>query len=93
MLRNLDRPSATRFAFLMAAPVMLAAGGYETLSVIKLHILPTVVLPLVVGFVGAAIVGWLSIRWLIRYVSEHSLYWFSAYCAIVAVLCLVFLFV
>ena len=31
MLRNFDRPSATRFAFLMAAPVMLAAGGYESL--------------------------------------------------------------
>lgn len=93
MLRNLDRSSATRFAFLMAAPVMLAAGGYETLSVIKLHILPTGVVPLVVGFIGATIVGWLSIRWLIGYVSKHSLYLFSAYCAIVAVLCLVFLFV
>ena len=31
MLRNFDRPFATRFAFLMAAPVMLAAGGYESL--------------------------------------------------------------
>ncbi len=93
MLRNFDRPSATRFAFLMAAPVMLAAGGYESLSVIKLHILHTILAPLAVGFVVAAIVGWLSIRWLINYVSKHSLYLFSAYCATVAALCLIFLFV
>jgi len=93
MLRNFDRPSATRFAFLMAAPVMLAAGGYETLSVLKLHILHTIIGPLAVGFVVAAIIGWLSIRWLINYVSKHSLYVFSVYCAIVAVLCVVFLFV
>jgi undecaprenyl-diphosphatase len=93
MLRNLDRPSATRFAFLMAAPVMFAAGGYETLSVIKLHILHTVAVPLAVGFVAAAIVGWLSIRWLIGYVSKHSLYLFSAYCAIAALICLIFLVV
>jgi undecaprenyl-diphosphatase len=93
MLRNLDRPSATRFAFLMAAPVMLAAGGYETLSVIKMHILHTVAVPLAVGFVAAAIVGWVSIRWLMSYVSNHSLYWFSAYCAIAAIICLIFLFV
>ncbi|HVN55583.1 MAG TPA: undecaprenyl-diphosphatase UppP [Anaerolineaceae bacterium] len=91
MLRNFDRVSATRFAFLMAAPVMLAAGAYETLSVIRLHILSSILSPLAVGFVAAAVVGWLSIRWLIQYVSRHTLYVFSAYCAIVAVLCLVFL--
>jgi len=93
MLRNFDRPSATRFAFLMAAPVMLAAGGYESLSVLKLHILHTIIGPLGVGFVVAAIFGWLTIRWLINYVSKHSLYVFSAYCAIVGALCLIFLFV
>ena len=93
MLRNFDRPSATRFAFLMAAPIMLAAGGYESLSVLKSHILHTILAPLAVGFVVAAIIGWLSIRWLINYVSKHSLYVFAVYCAIVAALCVVFLFV
>jgi undecaprenyl-diphosphatase len=93
MLRNFDRPSATRFAFLMAAPIMLAAGGYESLSVLKAHILHTILAPLAVGFVVAAIIGWLSIRWLINYVGKHSLYVFAGYCAIVAALCVVFLFV
>jgi undecaprenyl-diphosphatase len=93
MFRNFDRPSATRFAFLMAAPIMLAAGGYESLSVLKSHILHTILPPLAVGFVVAAIIGWLSIRWLINYVSKHSLYVFAGYCAIVAALCVVFLFV
>ena len=93
MLRNFDRPSATRFAFLMAAPVMLAAGGYESLEVIKLHILHTILGPLAVGFIAAAIVGWFSIGALISYVSKHSLYAFAGYCAVVAALCVVFLFV
>ena len=93
MLRNFDRPSATRFAFLMSAPVMLAAGAYKSLSVLKLHILHTIFVPLAVGFIVAAILGWLSIRWLINFVSRNSLYWFAGYCAIVAVLCVIFLFV
>ncbi len=93
MLRNFDRRSATRFAFLMAAPVMLAAGGYESLSVFQLHLLHTILVPLAVGFVAAAILGWWSIRWLINYVSRHSLYPFSLYCMIVAALCVVFLLV
>ena len=93
MLRNFDRPSSVRFAFLMSAPVMLAAGAYESLSILKLHILHAILVPLAVGFVVAAILGWLSIRWLIGFVSRNSLYWFAGYCAIVAVLCFVFLFV
>ncbi len=93
MLRNFDRPSATRFAFLMAAPVMLAAGGYESLSVMKMHILHTILGPLVIGFIVAGIIGWLSIRWLINYVGKHSLYLFSIYCAVVAAVCAVFLII
>lgn len=93
MLRNFDRSSATRFAFLMAAPIMLAAGIYESLSVIKSHILHTILAPLTIGFIAAAIIGWLSIGWLINYVSKHSLYLFAVYCAIIASMCLLFLFV
>ncbi len=91
MFCKFDRPSATRFAFLMAAPVMLAAGGYETLSVIKLHILHTILAPLAIGFIVAGVIGWLSIRWLLNYVGKHSLYVFAGYCFLVAVWCLVFL--
>src|SRR5512141_1065869 len=36
MLRGFDRPSAARFAFLISVPVMLAAGAYESLDVIKM---------------------------------------------------------
>ncbi len=88
MLLGFDRPSAARFAFLIAAPVMLAAGGYETLSVLKMPGLASFLPGLAVGFVAAAIVGWLSIRWLLNYLNRHSLYVFAAYCAVVGVLAL-----
>jgi undecaprenyl-diphosphatase len=93
MLLNLDRPSATRFAFLISAPVMLAAGLYESLSVFKTPGFSAILPLLLVGLVVAGIVGWLSIRWLIDYVSRHSLLVFAGYCAVVAALCLVFLFI
>jgi len=88
MLRGFDRPSAARFAFLMSVPVMLAAGGYQTLDVIKMPNLAQFLPLLVVGFVTAAIVGWLAIKWLIGYLSQHSLYVFSAYCAVAGLICL-----
>jgi len=82
MFRGFDRPSAARFAFLMSVPVMLAAGGYEMLDVIQMPNLGVFLPLLAVGFVTAAIVGWFAIKWLIGYLSKHSLYVFAGYCAI-----------
>ena len=90
MARGFDRPSAARFAFLMAVPVMAAAGGYETLSVLKMHVLHSLVAPLAVGFVVAAIIGWFAVKWLLTYLGKHSLYIFAAYCAVVGLICLAF---
>jgi len=83
MFRGFDRPSAARFAFLMSVPVMLAAGGYEMLDVLKMPNLSEFLPLLAVGFVTAAIVGWFAIRWLIDYLSKRSLYVFAVYCAMV----------
>jgi undecaprenyl-diphosphatase len=88
MFRNLDRPSAARFAFLMSVPVMLAAGAYEMLDVVRMPGLAEFLPALAVGFVTAAIVGWLAVRWLLRYLAGHSLYIFSVYCAIVGAIVL-----
>lgn len=88
MLRGFDRASAARFAFLMSAPILVAAGLYETVQVI---ILPntTEFLPiLITGFAVSAIVGWLAIRWLMGYLRQHSLYVFSIYCLVSGVVVL-----
>ena len=89
MVRGFDRPSAARFAFLMSAPILLAAGLYESLTVIRLPGTRDFLPILIVGFVTAAIVGWMAVKWLINYLSKHSMIVFSVYCALVGVLLLV----
>lgn len=93
MFRNFDRPSAARFAFLMSVPVMLAAGAYEMLDVVTMPGLGEFLPAVAVGFITAAIVGWLAVRWLLRYLAHHSLYVFSAYCAVIGAVVLFFHFV
>ncbi len=83
MLRGFDRSSAARFAFLMSAPVMLAAGAYEMLDVLKMPNLNQFIPLLLTGFIAAAITGWFAIKWLILYLNKNSLYIFAAYCAII----------
>lgn len=88
ILRGFDRPSAARFAFLMSAPILTAAGAYEALNVIRMPGTTEFLPYLAVGFITAGVVGWLSIKWLIQYLREHSLYIFAGYCAVVGLVCL-----
>jgi undecaprenyl-diphosphatase len=81
MLRGLDRPAAARFAFLLAVPVMLGAGGYEALQAIRQPGLGDWLPAIAAGFITAAVVGWLAVRWLLGYLNRHSLYAFAIYCA------------
>ena len=83
MLRGFTREAAARFAFLMSIPVMLAAGAYESLDLIHMSGLGDFLPVLAVGFISAALVGWVAIRWLMTYLSKNSLYSFAIYCAVV----------
>lgn len=82
MTKHLDRSSAARFSFLMSVPVMLGAGLLAIKDLIDLPAANEFVLPLLVGFLTAMISGYIAIRWLIAYLSRHSLYLFAGYCAI-----------
>lgn len=89
MLRDLDRPSAARFSFLMSVPVMLAAGALALKDLLALPHLTQVLPPFLAGFAAAALVGYVSIRWLLGYLTHHSLYVFAAYCTALGLLVLV----
>jgi undecaprenyl-diphosphatase len=92
MIRGFSRPEAARFAFLMSGPILLLAGLYESVNVIQMPGTMEFLPYLVTGFVSAAVVGWLAIRWLLSYLGKHSLYIFAAYCAVVGVIVLLFKF-
>jgi undecaprenyl-diphosphatase len=93
MVRNLDRTTAARFSFLMSIPVMLGAGGVAVLDLVRSSSLASMVLPLLVGFVVAAIVGYLSIRWLLAYLTKRSFHLFAAYCVLASLLVLTIVFI
>ncbi len=89
MLRDLDRPSAARFSFLMSVPVMLAAGALALKDLLALPHSAQALPPFLAGFAAAAIVGYLAIRWLLGYITRHSFYVFAAYCTALGLLVLI----
>ncbi len=88
-MRGLDRPGAARFSFLLSIPVMIGAGVLALGDLAALPGAAAFIPAVLVGFVSAAIVGYASIRWLLGFVTRHSLAAFSAYCALVGLLGLV----
>ena len=93
MLRGLDREAAARFSFLMSVPVMLGAGGLAVVDLLKFPDFTSQLPTLFVGFVAAMIVGYLSIRWLLGFLTRHSIYGFAAYCLAAAAITLMVAFI
>lgn len=93
MTRNLTRPAAARFSFLMSIPVMLAAGLFSLLDLFDIPDLGSFLPSMAAGFISAAIVGYFSIKWLLAFITRRPLYIFSAYCFLLAAVTLVVAYV
>lgn len=83
LLRDLGRAAAARFSFLMAVPVMIGAGLIALYDLFSDPSQVANLLPLLIGFITAAVVGYIAIAWLLSYLTRRSLRPFAFYCALV----------
>jgi len=91
MARGLSREDAARFAFLLATPVILAAGALK---------IPDLMGPLGNGIHGQVVVGsvlsgvgaYVSVKYLVRYFRTRTLTPFGIYCIIAGLASLAYLY-
>ena len=68
-----SRPAAAEFSFLVGVPTMFAATAYEVFDVYQSDRLANENwTELAVGFVVSAVVAFIAVKWLLRYVQTHS---------------------
>ena len=87
LVRRFRRDEAARFSFFLGAPTFLGAGLLQlgdSLATDRAEVV-AMVPELIVGFLAAAVVGVLAIRFLLGYLRDHSLYPFAYYCIVVGV--------
>jgi undecaprenyl-diphosphatase len=89
LFRGLDRTAAARFSFLLSTPVIFGAGLFKLLDLFSAPDPLAQLPPLAVGFLAAAISGYVCIWGLLRYLQRGKLYPFSIYCALAGLVCLV----
>jgi undecaprenyl-diphosphatase len=86
LVRGLSREDAARFSFLLATPVILAAGALklgDLFGPLGDGIRPQVLFGSILSGVGA----YLSVRFLTRYLANRSLRPFGIYCLVAGVSC------
>ena len=76
---GLRREEAARFSFLMSAPIIAGAGTLQLGEVVSKGMGAYDTLLFGVGFVSSAVVGYLAIRFFLRFVVNHSLRAFAYY--------------
>ena len=78
LLRGLSRPEAARFAFLLGIPA-IAGGGLQAARMLGAEGLAAHGQVLLAGFAASAVVGYLAVAGLLRYLARHSLAAFAWY--------------
>lgn len=79
LFRDIDRVAATRLSFFLGILALVAAGGLE--AVTQAGQISTYVgwVPMGVGIFMAFCVGYISIAWLLRFISHHTFTLFIVY--------------
>ena len=89
MGRGLSREDAARFAFLLATPVILAAGVLKYGDLIqKGH---GIYGPILVGSVLSGVGAYVSVRFLVKYFQTRTLTPFAIYCVVFGVASIIYL--
>lgn len=77
---GIARPAATEFSFLLGIPTLLAAGGLKIISEIKDHGVGGEDWSMVaLGALVSAVSAFVVVKWLIRFVQNHTFNGFAVY--------------
>ncbi len=91
LLSGLDRTTAARYSFLLSIPIILGASMLYPL--IKLDLQEVITynwLAIIVGTVVSAIVGYLCIKYFMKFLSKFSLAIFGYYCLLMGIFTFIF---
>lgn len=90
---GLDRTSAARFSFLLSIPIIL--GASMVYPIIKLDLSELLTynwVEIIVGTIVSGLVGYLCIKYFLKFVSNFSLNIFGIYCVITGIFTSVFFY-
>jgi undecaprenyl-diphosphatase len=95
LVLGLSRPAATEFSFLVGIPTMLAAGGLKIFMALHGSTSGGVSenwAMVALGFVVSAVVSFIAVRWLLRFIQSHTFSIFGWYRIALAAVIFIFFY-
>jgi undecaprenyl-diphosphatase len=92
MLLGMSRESAARFSFLLGIPAIAAAAAKEGVHILKTGVTAPDAELFVIGMLTSAVVGFLTIKFFLKYLTGHSLNVFGYYRLALAAVTVAWLF-
>lgn len=86
LARNMKRETAAKFSFLLSMPIVFAAGAKEMFNIGSIS--ETNVIILLLGFISSAVTGYFVIKFLLKFLNNHSLKIFAYYRLVIGFLLL-----
>ena len=84
---GLNRSTAARFSFMMSAPAILGSMLMEGKDAVQLgYISEIALIPSLAGILVASVVGYLSIRFMLRMITHAPLSWFALYLSLIGII-------
>lgn len=80
MFRNIERPAAARFSFLLSTPAIAGAAANAFYHLMKQGgVPPDMRMPFALGIAISGVAGWVVIAFLLKYLQRHTLHFFIYY--------------
>ncbi|HEX6164678.1 MAG TPA: undecaprenyl-diphosphate phosphatase [Vicinamibacterales bacterium] len=76
---GLSRGPAARFVFLMSLPAVMAVAAKESLDLAEIGVAGIPITLMLTGLVTSAVVGYVTVKYFIKYLAAHSLDVFAYY--------------
>ena len=90
---GLDKKTAVKFSFMMSAPAVLGSlllEGKDALKTGAFDYLSDNLIPIAVGVILAAVVGYLTVRFMLRLITRVSFSWFALYLFVLGAVVIIF---
>ncbi len=93
LFAGLNRQTAARYSFLLSIPIILGASMvYPLIKIDFNEIITYNWISIIIGTVVSAIVGYLCIKYFMKFISKFSLNIFGYYCVIMGILTTIFFY-
>lgn len=79
LLLGLTRPAAARFSFLLGIPIFSLAAAKQALDLFESGVTAAELMPMGIGLVASAVIGYAVIAWLLNWLRSRSLTVFVIY--------------